>query len=863
MRCLFLKRILRGGSIACVMLLPVAFAGCRGERAGIIPTSIKGTVRDAAGAAMTDVSISTEPATQSIKTDASGSYNITQGITPRTSYRVTASKAGYVPGQALFIPYEGALNQVDLMLAEAAPKLGVSRNTVDLGGHDTRDVIILVNQGTSGTSLSWAATTATSWLHIDPASGTLGAKSATMTVTVDRSQFGTSYGQKSATIDVTSDAGSASIIVQLDHLNPELPQIAVSSDRLAFESLTTELGLVLRNVGTGALNWSATPSQPWLTVEPSSGSLSYGPSQLISVKVSRLGLPLGSQTATVNLTSSQSGVTGKQVAVTLTVDQKPQIAITPTDLELFGVSQQGAFVIQNVGTGTLTYSIDHSSSPWLTIVSGTSGTVASGSSANLVVLADRRTAPPGRRAGELFITSDGGNRTVTVGITATTTPLLTIDPGALALGLQDEADLLLQNLGGGTVNWTLAAVPEWLTVTPTSGTLTTIDGSPPGSTLLHVKVARAGHAPGTLTGSLVFDGGTDGTWSLPSSATVPFGRWVKSLAGGPQPRIDAALGWDPIRKRLILFGGNPDNRVFPPLPPYGDTWAYDPATDAWANLHPTAPPAAKPAGSFVWDPGRQALVLFGFDVRNVTSVNAAAAAFDGADWSLDPAVPLAVNASGDPNHTDAYDVGGIRQGLVYIADAATQGAINSYCGNKYATSQRNAVVRYDDACRLGSTGSDCFTTIGNTTGICSNGVATLGDGSIMVVGNMSSGDQLQASWTQHADGSGAADIVHFPVADLQRRKYAGAGVGSEILLFGGIDSAGTPTSTLLRFYGSHTNSTIRSEALSLANAPPARLFASMAYDPDDDTVFVFGGRPGVESGNPFGDLWKLELYHAR
>jgi hypothetical protein len=67
---------------------------------------------------------------------------------------------------------------------------------------------------------------------------------------------------------------------------------------------------------------------------------------------------------------------------------------------------------------------------------------------------------------------------------------------------------------------------------------------------------------------------------------------------GPVPVVDAPAVWDPLRARLVLFGGAS----------YAETWLYDGA--AW-TLVDGAGPSARSAPSMSWDPERGAVVLFG------------------------------------------------------------------------------------------------------------------------------------------------------------------------------------------------------------------------------------------------------------
>jgi len=75
---------------------------------------------------------------------------------------------------------------------------------------------------------------------------------------------------------------------------------------------------------------------------------------------------------------------------------------------------------------------------------------------------------------------------------------------------------------------------------------------------------------------------------------------------GPAGRASQAAAYDPTGDRLILFGGYSGTSYF------GDTWAYDLATNAWTNLQPVgSAPAAREGHSLVYDPETKKMILFG------------------------------------------------------------------------------------------------------------------------------------------------------------------------------------------------------------------------------------------------------------
>jgi hypothetical protein len=101
---------------------------------------------------------------------------------------------------------------------------------------------------------------------------------------------------------------------------------------------------------------------------------------------------------------------------------------------------------------------------------------------------------------------------------------------------------------------------------------------------------------------IVFGGQTDQTWAYDPAANA----WTRMQpATHPTARNYGAMAYDPVSDRVILFGGGTDVANF------GDTWAYDYEADAWTELTPATAPPARSYTSIVYDPVGRQLILFG------------------------------------------------------------------------------------------------------------------------------------------------------------------------------------------------------------------------------------------------------------
>jgi N-acetylneuraminic acid mutarotase len=76
----------------------------------------------------------------------------------------------------------------------------------------------------------------------------------------------------------------------------------------------------------------------------------------------------------------------------------------------------------------------------------------------------------------------------------------------------------------------------------------------------------------------------------------------------PEARHNEAMTYDPATKRVILFGGY-NGSIY-----LNDTWAFDPATNTWSQLHPSTPPPARGAHSMAYDSASGRIILFGGSV---------------------------------------------------------------------------------------------------------------------------------------------------------------------------------------------------------------------------------------------------------
>jgi hypothetical protein len=147
------------------------------------------------------------------------------------------------------------------------------------------------------------------------------------------------------------------------------------------------------------------------------------------------------------------------------------------------------------------------------------------------------------------------------------------------------------------------------------------------------------------------DGGQSTASDRTTTTEAPV-AWTDLNPAGevPTARSEPAMVYDSSAGRMILFGGMNDVDESG----FGDTWAYDPATNTWANLNPAGEvPSARSGHSMVYDPASGKMILFG-------GRNEDAGVND--TWAYDPSAntwteltPSGASPSARINHQMVYD----------------------------------------------------------------------------------------------------------------------------------------------------------------------------------------------------------------
>ena len=334
------------------------------------------------------------------------------------------------------------------------PGLNVSPSTIE---HSTNvnsnatwtENIQVSNSGTG--QLTWTATKDRSWLSLNTTSGS---GDGTVAVTINSSGLdgGVYHGQ----VDITSPGATGSpahVAVTLTVFAPGLAVNPGSINDTVQSGATTPQSHTLHvtNSGTGAITWTATKSQPWVTLSKTSG----GVPEDVVVTVDPTGQQPGVQRDTIVFTAPEAVNGPVRVPVELVVTQ-PGLVVTPPSITATATStdkkkQQFTLSISNSGDGSIGW-FAGADQPWISL-----NTLGGLTPSTLTVTLDPDGLGAGVHNGTVTVTSPGAaNSPFTVPVQFTITQQscnqLAIDPDVVRDGTLDGNDCEAPHRPGSLAN---------------------------------------------------------------------------------------------------------------------------------------------------------------------------------------------------------------------------------------------------------------------------------------------------------------------------------------------------------------------------------------------------------------------------
>jgi len=340
-----------------------------------------------------------------------------------------------------------------------APQLSVSDEPLHFEevplGHASHLLLPIANVGSA--PLEGHAESVLEWLTISPENFVCEAgQSVQLTVTAETAAFsrGLSLTLETA-VRIASNDGSVDIGVRLDILKPLL---AITPSVLDFGIVDMpepiSRSLLIRNEGTGILNWDIKTGSLWVEIEPTKGQSETGKASEVRLTAYTLALPSETDMAEGALhIASNGGHEDVPIAITIA---SPRLALDVSVLDL-GTSInhaeiEGSFTIFNHGLGTLSGQMQ-SRLEWLAI-EPSSFDCPTGRSQSVRVRVQPRGLPKGAHSEKeaIVIDTNGGQAAMDLCLGILLEPRLDIRPSPLLLRQiseteEAEGQLILRNEG--------------------------------------------------------------------------------------------------------------------------------------------------------------------------------------------------------------------------------------------------------------------------------------------------------------------------------------------------------------------------------------------------------------------------------
>lgn len=161
--------------------------------------------------------------------------------------------------------------------------------------------------------------------------------------------------------------------------------------------------------------------------------------------------------------------------------------------------------------------------------------------------------------------------------------------------------------GGRTFRYDPAS-REWADLKPATNPETALGGILLWSSMCYDREHRKFVLFGG--GNIQTERGDPGTWTY----TPATNSWTKlDIARQPPQRANSRLVYDPVHKKIVLFGGDQLDQLL------ADTWTFDLKTQAWEERKPSRSPAPRGGHALLWLPkAKQVLLLGGYTYTSAT-----------------------------------------------------------------------------------------------------------------------------------------------------------------------------------------------------------------------------------------------------
>jgi hypothetical protein len=379
----------------------------------------------------------------------------------------------------------------------------------------TTDVLTVTNNGSCPIDLDGSFTGAVFFSAVDtPGDPIDGGTSDTITIAYDIASLTPGfYTGALEVVDLDSGTTDSTVFTVNIEAAPEL--LITPDGPLNFaidlgENVPAQL-VGIENIGGGVINFITNTTEPWLAIEPTTGTLTAFSALGASLSFDTASLAGGSYVGELQVLG---GSTSDTLVVNLDVNADPTIELTPLNVPITiveGEDTSTVLSVANTGAGDLNYTATFAAA-FSGSVTPTTGTLGQDVSEALEVFLDSSAFTPGNYQAEVAVAdplATNGSATSTIDLTVLSLAIIelnksSITRNAVAEGTNPTADSFTITNGGDltlnyntTVTYNEVVPAPWLMLNNMSGSL-----SPASIQMVNVGFNTTTLAPGTYTATI-------------------------------------------------------------------------------------------------------------------------------------------------------------------------------------------------------------------------------------------------------------------------------------------------------------------------------------------------------------------------
>jgi hypothetical protein len=417
-----------------------------------------------------------------------------------------------------------------------------------------------------------------------------------------------------------------------------------------------------------------------------------------------------------------------------------------------------------------------------------------------------------------------------------------IDPASVAFGSVEvgsimDTTIIIMNVGTGVLSGVLKVTQQGTSFSVVGSSAYTLDAGAADTFTVRFEPSNSGAFVARIAAD---PGGCEMTCA--GTGLVSNMTWTKitPLGTPPSPRYGHTAIYDPVRDRMVVFGGGTGG-AHPVSLADLNTLSLA-GTPTWDELTPTGPPTARITHSAIYDPVRDRMVVFGgFGASGRLNDTWALSLSGSPAWTK--LIPNGTPPSARNLHTAIYDPVGDR--MIVFGGIGDAGRLNDVWALSLGASPTWTPIapggtlpkaRYGHTAVYEPTSQSMIVFGGNDANSSErNDLPTLSLTGTPAWTSLTPAGALPGGRDQHAS---ALDTAH-----------------DRMLMFGGYDHAARVVLGDL-WYLSLAGTPLWTRVTPQAPTPAARSGHSAIYDPVRGRVVIFGGFDGNISY--FSDVWTLE-----